>query len=165
MERLAGDYSMLSAALFQSEEGAQIKTAVENVMQTLHKAGFVHGDFRYENIMYRFEQLEDSGSSSVDIKLLDFDFSGVAGQAVYPIALSNRISWHPTAGISQILKPEHDQHFFNQFGQSLLSKRHSPASSAIFLAPQSKGTTVETSTCRVVDIFAQTILPFPFEQQ
>ena len=49
---------------------------LQDLVQSFHDAGFVHGDLREPNILCDGEKL----------KLIDFDFGGVAGEACYPHA-------------------------------------------------------------------------------
>ena len=86
---------------------AGVVEKLESILDSLHQNGFVHGDFRYKNIMIQL----DSGGKLMNLKVIDFDLSGKNGVDVYPGGLNPKISWHPTVEWSGKLLFEHDTHF------------------------------------------------------
>ena len=84
-----------------------MKTAVER----LNAANMVHGDLRDTNVMVR-----ESGEPS--IMLLDFDWSGIAGQVMYPDMISKAIYRPEGVEGGGEIRPEHDvammDHMFNE---------------------------------------------------
>ncbi|RUS19244.1 hypothetical protein BC937DRAFT_87785 [Endogone sp. FLAS-F59071] len=60
------------------------KQAVEAVKK-MHEKGFVHGDMRLPNIM--------AGPNN-SIKIIDFDWAGKRGEAVYPFFRNLELEWH-----------------------------------------------------------------------
>ena len=80
----------------------QLQAAVESILKTLDSKDYVHGDLRTNNIMIRTDVIEEC----VDIKVIDFDWAGKAGEACYPAERNTDIQWPGKAG-APILK-EHD---------------------------------------------------------
>ena len=83
---------------------AAILVAVRQVLIEMHNAGFVHGDVRAGNVLYRAEE-DDTGSMRV--MLIDFDSAGRAGTARYSI-LPFAIAYAPTAVPGGLVTAEHD---------------------------------------------------------
>jgi len=80
---------------------AAILVAVQQVLSEMHSAGFVHGDVRAGNVLYR---AEDDG---MRVKLIDFDSAGRAGTARYSI-LPFSIAYAPSAVPGGLVTAEHD---------------------------------------------------------
>ena len=80
----------------------QLQEAVESILKTLDSKDYVHGDLRTNNIMIRMDVIE----KCVDIKVIDFDWAGKAGEVCYPAERNTDIQWPGEAG-APILK-EHD---------------------------------------------------------
>ena len=72
---------------------------VEHVVGLLHKAGYVFGDLRLPNIL----NLQDGHAMMVD-----FDWSGLEGQVVYPMGLNKEIQWPPGSGTGMPIEKSHD---------------------------------------------------------
>jgi serine/threonine protein kinase len=74
-------------------------------VRTLHDAGFVHGDLREPNAL-----VTDDG----DIKIVDFDWYGEDGEALYPadINLGQGVGWDPDVARGGLIKKEHDRTMF-----------------------------------------------------
>ncbi|TFK49813.1 hypothetical protein OE88DRAFT_387055 [Heliocybe sulcata] len=109
MEHLDTDWiSLFDLAVGQNRAVAQapdvlmaIRNAVERVLSILETATLVHGDFRSNNIMVRLDHggrpmLSDSGS--VQLKVVDFDWSGEAGAVRYPATRNTDIAWPGRSG-------------------------------------------------------------------
>ena len=80
----------------------RLREAVRNILQTLDNGDYVHGDLRTNNIMIRTDVIENS----VELRVVDFDWAGKAGQVCYPAERDTDIQWPGKAG-EAILK-KHD---------------------------------------------------------
>ena len=68
----------------------------------LHQANFVHGDVRDVNIMVRKD-------GKLEFMLVDFDWSGIIGEARYPININKVDLWRPEdVSDGQLIKSDHD---------------------------------------------------------
>ena len=92
-----GGWKVTVMELVESDSTQPDVSEMENVLKTLHENGFVHGDARRSNFVWR-----DSGKAV----LVDFDSSGVIGETYYPPFMNPRIGWPGPTG-SEIL-PAHD---------------------------------------------------------
>ena len=72
----------------------ELQTALDNIIETLRSENYVHGDLRTNNIMIR----TDVTGNSVDLKVIDFDWAGEAGQVCYPTERNREIEWPGEAG-------------------------------------------------------------------
>ena len=77
------------------------RATVERAVGQIHEAGFVHGDLRLPNILVGPDDA---------IKIIDFDWAGTVGEAVYPPLLNPDIPWHPDVKLGAKILPEHDLH-------------------------------------------------------
>jgi len=68
----------------------QVREAVDSIIEKLESKNYVHGDLRSNNIMIQSDMIE----KSVDLRVIDFDWAGEAGQVRYP-AERNRDFWWP----------------------------------------------------------------------
>ncbi len=75
-------------------------------LQLLHGKGFVHGDFRPNNLIGIIED------QTPKLYVIDFDWSGMDGVAMYPIRLNYGIHWHSDVRSMAVIKKEHDAFFF-----------------------------------------------------
>ncbi|CAG8487826.1 3297_t:CDS:2 [Paraglomus brasilianum] len=66
----------------------------------MHKGGYVHGDFRTSNIMV--------SNDMEDMKIVDFDWSGRVGEALYPYFMSQDVPWHKDVDCGKPIIVEHD---------------------------------------------------------
>jgi hypothetical protein len=82
------------------------------LLTTMHTAGFVHGDFRFGNLLYTREPPK--------VLLIDFDWAGRPGDAAasprYPvdIDLTAGIAWHEDVSGGVAILPQHDMHLFTK---------------------------------------------------
>ena len=77
----------------------------------LHGLGFVHGDFRPNNVLVQIEN-----GIPTQIQVVDFDLSGKRGQAKYPSYLNTEeILWAEGVASNGLLEPVHDIHFIDLF--------------------------------------------------
>ncbi|KZT07499.1 uncharacterized protein LAESUDRAFT_713594 [Laetiporus sulphureus 93-53] len=90
MERLGSDWVMLFQFLKVEPPGtgfaAPISTSLQQLLELLDKEHVVHGDLRTNNIML---QIDDEGKPVIsdrraNIKVIDYDWAGNAGEARYP---------------------------------------------------------------------------------
>ena len=80
-------------------DATQLQEAVESILKMLDSKDFVHGDLRTNNIMIRTDVIE----KCVDVKVIDFDWAGKAGEVCYPAERNTDIQWPGEAG-APILK-------------------------------------------------------------
>lgn len=81
---------------------------IQRGLNSLHAHGFVHGDFRPNNILV---------STTIPHKIwfIDFDFSGKIEDATYPPFLNMiDIRWAEGVKYGMSLKPEHDLHWLRK---------------------------------------------------
>ena len=83
---------------------AEIIAAVRQVLLEMHNAGFVHGDVRAGNVLYK---AKNNGPENMRVMLIDFDSAGRAGTARYSI-LPFSIAYAPTAVPGGLVTAEHD---------------------------------------------------------
>jgi len=83
---------------FKSDAAAmdrtQLQEALDGIIGKLESKNFVHGDLRSNNIMIRTNVKE----KSVDLRVIDFDWAGEAGQVCYPAERNREIQWPGEAG-------------------------------------------------------------------
>ena len=58
----------------------QLQEALDSIIEKLEPKNYVHGDLRSNNIMIRTDVMD----KSVELKVVDFDWAGEAGQVCYP---------------------------------------------------------------------------------
>ena len=80
MEKIQNSVTLSSASM-----NKKLKASLRNAVQTLHSNNFVHGDLRPPNIL----ALEDN-----TVRILDFDWAGLAGVVKYPDDLNTSVEWH-----------------------------------------------------------------------
>ncbi|RXW15282.1 hypothetical protein EST38_g10572 [Candolleomyces aberdarensis] len=73
-----------------------ILNKLRHVVTVLKRQAYVHGDLRSNNVMIDVNTLGDEGK--VDIKIVDFDWSGKAKEAHYPGSRNPSIMWPGMAG-------------------------------------------------------------------
>jgi serine/threonine protein kinase len=64
---------------------ADVRNAVKESLAHLHQAGFVHGDIRPPNIVV----VDGEGPVGPRTRIIDFDWAGLVGEAVYPLNISD----------------------------------------------------------------------------
>ena len=72
----------------------QLQEALDSIIEKLESKNYVHGDLRSNNIVIRTDVIE----KSVDLKVIDFDWAGEAGQVRYPAERNRDIWWPGEAG-------------------------------------------------------------------
>ena len=99
---------------------AKIKSFIVQMVQKGHTQGFVHGDMRLPNILLRKgDEKEADGFPRYDVRLLDFDWSGLSGSAKYPRRLNKEVEWPPGATYGAVISKEHDMWFAEHLEQLL----------------------------------------------
>ncbi len=88
------------------DDKAGARDNVVTVMNSFHELGYVHGDLRGENIM-----IADDGQ----VKIIDFDWAGLAGQVRYPHFMNPQIQWHINAQPDELIQTEHDVYLLNSY--------------------------------------------------
>lgn len=80
----------------------------ESALAELHDKQFCHGDSRENNILAKTTELQ-----GISLKVIDFDWAGHVGEAVYPYFMN--CEGHETAFEGKPLQKEHDIHWLEQF--------------------------------------------------
>ncbi|KAI0746305.1 hypothetical protein C8Q80DRAFT_1235011 [Daedaleopsis nitida] len=80
---------------------------VEEKLRALHEAGFVHGDVLAVNVLVRNKSATPERALP-DVLLVDFDWAGSVGEAVYPRNMNPEISRPEEAQSGEEIKTEHD---------------------------------------------------------
>jgi Lipopolysaccharide kinase (Kdo/WaaP) family len=88
-------FSLLSEVKLFDELREQVRLKVTNIVQTLHKNGFVHGDIWSVNVLVEYEALQVTGNEDFGIHLLDFDWAGWIGEAKYPTRVNTETVRRP----------------------------------------------------------------------
>ena len=73
---------------------SQQRGALQEIITALDEKNYVHGDLRSNNIMIRTDVMD----KSVELKVVDFDWAGKAGQVHYPAEWNREIRWPGEAG-------------------------------------------------------------------
>ncbi|EIW56441.1 uncharacterized protein TRAVEDRAFT_38414 [Trametes versicolor FP-101664 SS1] len=89
---------------------AGVYTAVRRAVDALqaHDPPLVHGDIRYINILIAADKEGAGGSVEVRVRIIDFDWAGVAGEVRYPFNLSADIRWPEGASDYAPIMAAHD---------------------------------------------------------
>jgi serine/threonine protein kinase len=113
VERIAPDHWMIvmqkinCRQLVEQEETQELKPTSQQMLDVIHTNGYVHGDFRANNI------LMEEGSGRLFV--VDFDWSGKIGDCKYPVLL-NRVDlvWPDDAAMFKPILPDHDKYWMNR---------------------------------------------------
>jgi hypothetical protein len=92
---------------------SQIREQVSFIVEKLQERNYVHGDMRSTNVL--FDVLAKR------VVLVDFDWAGVDGIAVYPPFMNPVINWPKGAVTGQPIRHQHDRYWLEDFGISELS--------------------------------------------
>jgi hypothetical protein len=103
-----------------------ISDALDNIIKTLQLRNFVHGDFRTNNVLVYVQtnenssgqppvviQLRPGAQSLAYLKVVDFDWAGVANKVRYP-SIRNPEIWWP-GGNGKTIRPSHDKEMINHW--------------------------------------------------
>jgi len=74
---------------------------VQEILNQLHENDFVFGDLWRINIMVMENE---------QVKFIDFDWAGKAGESHYPLILSKEIGWAKGVEGFAVMKKEHNLH-------------------------------------------------------
>jgi hypothetical protein len=85
---------------------AMVMNRLEEVLNNLESRGFVHGDIRSYNI------LVSKSETDIDLRLIDFDYSGEANKDRYPRDWNYRVRPKGADG-GALMKVEHDKTMVN----------------------------------------------------
>lgn len=79
---------------------------LDNLIAKLHSEGYVHGDLREYNIMV--------GDETDRVCVIDFDWAGKEGDAIYPNFMNHiDVQWPAGASDGKKIAKEHDLYFLN----------------------------------------------------
>ena len=106
----------------------QLREVVDSIIEKLESKNYVHGDLRSNNIMIRTDVMD----KSVDLRVIDFDWAGEAGQVRYPAERNREIWWPGEAGGP--IEQDHDlktvYSWMDALQQNILFTRFAPLESA-----------------------------------
>lgn len=87
------------------------KDAIEEALSNFHNLGFVHGDLRDTNVFVRFY------NGRWECQLIDYDWAGREGEAVYPIRVYSTTSvWRPRRYMDgTLITSDHDKRTMKEF--------------------------------------------------
>jgi len=80
----------------------KLQKAIQNIITVLELKKYVHGDLRATNIMIRKDTCD-----SPDLRVIDFDWAGVANQVCYPANRNPDFKWPGQAG--GLIQDGHDR--------------------------------------------------------
>lgn len=84
--------------------------ALQDAVQLLHRAGCVHGDMCSINILV----------TSDGVRILDFQWAGVAEQTVYPFFMNHTdVDWPDGVRDGQPIKQDHDVWWLDLLSNSM----------------------------------------------
>ena len=87
----------------------QLRGTLQKIIAALDEKKYVHGDLRSNNIMIRTDVMD----KSVELKVVDFDWAGKAGQVYYPAERNEEIQWPDEAGGP--IEQDHDSKMVNSW--------------------------------------------------
>ena len=87
----------------------QLRGTLQKIIAALDEKKYVHGDLRSNNIMIRTDVMD----KSVELKVVDFDWAGKAGQVYYPAERNEEIQWPGEAGGP--IEQDHDSKMVNSW--------------------------------------------------
>jgi len=80
----------------------QLQEVVDSIIEKLGSKNYVHGDLRSNNIMIQSNMMD----KSVDLRVIDFNWAGEAGQVRYLAERNREIWWPGEAG--EPIEQDHD---------------------------------------------------------
>jgi serine/threonine protein kinase len=105
MEYVDGDTLAVAKQTMSEELVEKVRSEVSRALDLLHSCELVFGDLRPPNIMIT------EGSK---VKLIDFNWAGVDGQAKYPPLISTAITWPEGVEALAVMRKEHDMNMLEQ---------------------------------------------------
>ena len=100
MEYIDGDTLASAKSTMNEDMVKRVKSDLKRALTLLHEKDLVFGDLRPPNVMITKEGKR--------VKLIDFDWAGVAGQVEYPHLLSPAVTWPKGVQTLDPIKKEHD---------------------------------------------------------
>ena len=91
----------------------QLRGTLQKIIAALDEKKYVHGDLRSNNIMIRTDVMD----KSVELKVVDFDWAGKAGQVYYPAERNEEIQWPGEAGGP--IEQDHDSKMIDSWMEDL----------------------------------------------
>ena len=85
---------------------ADIQEKINRIAYELQKKNYVHGDLRDANVLFDTENNR--------VVVVDFDWSGIDGESVYPPFMNPEIIWPDGASTGQIMCHQHDVYWLSQ---------------------------------------------------
>jgi serine/threonine protein kinase len=82
-----------------------VRSEVQRAIGILHLHGLVFGDLRSPNVMI---------TNAKKVKLIDFNWAGVEGQARYPSLISSDIEWAAGVEALGVIKKDHDMEMLDR---------------------------------------------------
>ena len=82
-----------------------VLSKVRHAIEVLHNQNLVFGDLRSPNVMI---------TKTNEVKLIDFNWAGVGGQAKYPSMISSDIKWAAGVEALGVIKMEHDREMLDR---------------------------------------------------
>lgn len=77
--------------------GHQIRASLQETVAALERNGMVHGDFRPPNVLI-YTLGGNIPAVPIQLKLVDFDWSGPVGEVFYPVVRNEDIRWPGAPG-------------------------------------------------------------------
>ncbi|RDX42011.1 hypothetical protein OH76DRAFT_149025 [Lentinus brumalis] len=82
-----------------------LRDKLREAVSLLHSQGMVHGDLRWPNVLVNREG---------DIRLIDFDWAGLEGVALYPDDLAEDVPWPVGAKPGALITKDHDTYWLER---------------------------------------------------
>ena len=89
----------------------RIRGQIDDILGALKMKNYVHGDMRENNIQF--------DEAAKKVVLIDFDWAGVEGEAVYPTFMNSFLTWPPEVACGQPLRHEHDVYWVTSLFKNL----------------------------------------------
>ncbi len=104
MDAVPNDFLLYAVHPPTGADKEMVVEKLRNLLSGLQDAKYVHGDFRPTNIFYRIKD------GRAEVRLIDFEFSGKAGDGVYPLTINPAPGvWHPDVRAGAALECVHDE--------------------------------------------------------
>ncbi|KAH8835977.1 hypothetical protein DL96DRAFT_1520667 [Flagelloscypha sp. PMI_526] len=86
-----------------------VRSQIEAALRFMHEENFVFGDLRLQNVMVDSQQ---------QVKLIDLDWAGIAGEARYPLRMNvhGGIRWARGMAPGELILKEHDWEMLDNMG-------------------------------------------------
>lgn len=106
-EESVGMYVVVMDLVVGEQFSKQPAGELQKAIQTLHSAGFVHGDLRGPNILV---------TKDGKLNIINFDWCGKDGEARYPYSINLRgdVDWDPDVTRGGLIKKDHDRTMFSR---------------------------------------------------